>query len=296
MDQSTHNVRIACWKSIIQSCQERPAGITAKQWLAENNISDKSYYYYLRKFRKEAYLSLDQESSLTPLVSNQNQVSFAEVPFDMPEQQKNEILDTLVNFLTVIIYNILRVYLGKKYTYIVVGVISTIYLIFGNNIPAMIWGLDRVFRFIGFYAIGNILNDIKFDKKLIPEAKNLLISVGLLILVFGTTLLPIEARFYWYITGTIGTIALMIISYSFEKIGFINPLSHLGKCSLVILCIHGPIYRVIIKVISVVFKTNTDNARSNIILVIITTCCTLMISCCVQFICRKFFPWMIGKN
>ena len=97
MDQSTHNVRIARWKSIIQSCQERPAGITAKQWLAENNISDKSYYYYLRKFRKEAYLSLDQESSLTPLVSNQNQVSFAEVPFDMPEQQKNEILDTLVN-------------------------------------------------------------------------------------------------------------------------------------------------------------------------------------------------------
>ena len=97
MDQSTHNVRIACWKSIIQSCQERPAGITAKQWLAENNISDKYYYYYLRKFRKEAYLSLDQESSLTPLVSNQNQVSFAEVPFDMPEQQKNKILDTLVN-------------------------------------------------------------------------------------------------------------------------------------------------------------------------------------------------------
>lgn len=97
MDQSTHNVRIARWKSIIQSCQERPAGMTAKQWLAENNISDKSYYYYLRKFRKETYLSLDQESSLTPLVSNQNQVSFAEVPFDMPEQQKNEIPDTLVN-------------------------------------------------------------------------------------------------------------------------------------------------------------------------------------------------------
>ena len=29
--------------------------MTVKQWLADNGIKEKSYYYWLRKFRKEAY-------------------------------------------------------------------------------------------------------------------------------------------------------------------------------------------------------------------------------------------------
>lgn len=53
MDQLTHNVRRSNWINIIRQCQDRPAGTTAKQWLAENDISEKSYYYWLRKIRRE---------------------------------------------------------------------------------------------------------------------------------------------------------------------------------------------------------------------------------------------------
>ena len=38
MDQLTHNVRRSNWINIIRQCQDRPAGTTAKQWLAENDI------------------------------------------------------------------------------------------------------------------------------------------------------------------------------------------------------------------------------------------------------------------
>ena len=34
MDQLTHNVRRSNWINIIRQCQDRPAGTTAKQWLA----------------------------------------------------------------------------------------------------------------------------------------------------------------------------------------------------------------------------------------------------------------------
>lgn len=54
MDQSTHEVRRNNWMNIINQCQNRPANMTAKQWLADNGISDKSYYYWLRKIRLEA--------------------------------------------------------------------------------------------------------------------------------------------------------------------------------------------------------------------------------------------------
>ena len=49
----THTVRRSNWINIIRQCQDRPAGTTAKQWLAENDISEKSYYYWLRKIRRE---------------------------------------------------------------------------------------------------------------------------------------------------------------------------------------------------------------------------------------------------
>ena len=34
MDQLTHTVRGSNWINIIRQCQDRPAGTTAKQWLA----------------------------------------------------------------------------------------------------------------------------------------------------------------------------------------------------------------------------------------------------------------------
>jgi hypothetical protein len=55
MDQITTDVRTADWVSIIKQCQNRPEGQTAKQWLEENGISSKKYYYWLRKIRNQVY-------------------------------------------------------------------------------------------------------------------------------------------------------------------------------------------------------------------------------------------------
>lgn len=55
MDSLTHNVRRANWLNIINQCQERPANVTVRQWMKDNDINEKSYYYWLRKFRKESY-------------------------------------------------------------------------------------------------------------------------------------------------------------------------------------------------------------------------------------------------
>ena len=55
MDQITHEIRLANWKKVIEECQARPEGQSAKQWLTEHGISDKSYYYWQRKIRFQAY-------------------------------------------------------------------------------------------------------------------------------------------------------------------------------------------------------------------------------------------------
>lgn len=79
MDQTTHKVRAARWKEIILQCQNRPKGMSVNQWMKNNQISEKTYYYWQRKIRKEAYDMLEQNKAL-PVASEKNDVSFAEIP------------------------------------------------------------------------------------------------------------------------------------------------------------------------------------------------------------------------
>lgn len=82
MDQLTHNVRRANWLNIIKQCQERPANVTVRQWLKDNDIKEKSYYYWLRKFRKESY----DQMQLPAATEEPAEISFVE--FASPTSEK----------------------------------------------------------------------------------------------------------------------------------------------------------------------------------------------------------------
>ena len=77
MDQSTHEIRRDYWFDIVTRCSQRPDGCTVRQWLAESGIKEKAYYYWLRKFRKEALTEFKTE---LPVVSKREQITFAEIP------------------------------------------------------------------------------------------------------------------------------------------------------------------------------------------------------------------------
>lgn len=83
MDNITHEVRIANWKEIITKCNDRAEGMTAAQWLEENDIPRDSYYYWLRRVRKESITQTDQ-NALTKAKQNCPTVTFAEVPAAEP--------------------------------------------------------------------------------------------------------------------------------------------------------------------------------------------------------------------
>ena len=82
MDQLTHNVRRANWLNIINHCQERPANIITRQWLKDNNIKEKSYYYWQRKSRKESY----DQMQLLAVTEEPAEISFVE--FAAPTSKK----------------------------------------------------------------------------------------------------------------------------------------------------------------------------------------------------------------
>ena len=65
MDKITHKVRCEQWTNIIKECLA--SGMPKMTWCREHGISDKSFFYWQRILREEAYLST-LENTLTPAV------------------------------------------------------------------------------------------------------------------------------------------------------------------------------------------------------------------------------------
>lgn len=89
MDKTTHEVRLANWTALISECQNRPKGQTIKAWLYEHGVSEKQYYYWQRKVRKQAY---DQMASNLPAAVSGDDagITFAEIPIHTAKQHVSE--------------------------------------------------------------------------------------------------------------------------------------------------------------------------------------------------------------
>ena len=87
MDSITHEMRLANWKPIVEACHARPQGQTAKQWLAQNNINEKQFYYWQRRIREEAYFL--HESGDLPILNSSPDFVFAEIPIGKTNSDSN---------------------------------------------------------------------------------------------------------------------------------------------------------------------------------------------------------------
>lgn len=102
MDKCTHEVRLQYWKNIIQQCQARPYGQSAKQWMAENGIREQSYYLWQRRIRKEAYEQMNTAKENLPAVQGRSEIDFAEIAMPTPKQHSAIISDVFPNAVAVI--------------------------------------------------------------------------------------------------------------------------------------------------------------------------------------------------
>ena len=91
MDQITHDVRTAQWAEIVRKCHERLENQSAKQWLDENGINEKRYYYWQRRIR-----NLVAETTNKSLLASQPTVEVTFVEMPAPIEQPVECPHTAV--------------------------------------------------------------------------------------------------------------------------------------------------------------------------------------------------------
>ena len=96
MDQITHTVRRSMWQDILLQCQNRPCGMSAKQWMIENDINEKTFYYWQRKLRKEAFESKSSDITKLQPIKPREELSFIELTKPKNQIQSDE-LNTIVH-------------------------------------------------------------------------------------------------------------------------------------------------------------------------------------------------------
>lgn len=65
MDKSVYELRSEYWRQIIRECNARKPGVTKLAWFKEHNINSKTYYYWQKRFRTEAVVSLQTENDIS---------------------------------------------------------------------------------------------------------------------------------------------------------------------------------------------------------------------------------------
>lgn len=97
----------------------------------------------------------------------------------------------------------------------------------------------------------------------------------------------------WFVTAFIGVTAIILVSQLINKNGI---LQYFGRISLIVLCIHGPVYRIVVKIISIPLHMSTEAVRENFLLAMIVVAVTMFICSVTYEIVIRTAPWMVGKK
>lgn len=76
------------WEKLIADCQN--SGLKVDDWCAKNNVRRNSYYYWLRKMRKDAC-----EAILPAIPNQETQIDFAKV--ELPVQQTQTMASVILH-------------------------------------------------------------------------------------------------------------------------------------------------------------------------------------------------------
>lgn len=195
-------------------------------------------------------------------------------------------------FITAVLFNIFVKAGGKKLAYMISALMSILYIVV--PMPEMFWGVNRVFKYIGFYAIGEFAAR-KISPKILADnkIKTEIVSIIFIMTNFILSYFKMTEGVMWFVTAILGVSGVAAAAILIHKNRI---LQYFGQISLVVLCIHGPVYRVVIKIISILSRMETDAVRENMVSALVVVAVTLVLCSIAYEIIIRITPWMAGKS
>lgn len=195
----------------------------------------------------------------------------------------------------------------KKFKFVSSFILFVIGYILSINNIILPWGIETAFISILFFYFGYI-----YKQKKSNLLKNKFICIILFLLSIIDIIVLYKLNYTMGMLGhNYGNIALFLIgvlsgSYiilfvcevmvKFLSAKLINIFSFLGKNTIIIMCCHEPIKRIVIKLVSIITNISEQILRSNIIYSLIITTVILFVILPIIFIINKYLPFVIGRK
>ena len=98
--------------------------------------------------------------------------------------------------------------------------------------------------------------------------------------------------FYFYVSALSGIGAIIIFSTFLQSARY---LSFVGRNTLIILCIHNPIKRIVIKIVATIVHLPVNPFRNSLLGGLICALATTAATIPFIFLINRYFPFLLGK-
>lgn len=196
-------------------------------------------------------------------------------------------------FLTMVLYNLLMNYCRVKHVYCLILIMTAVYVFIPFS--PMVWGIDKILRYMIFVAAGEICARARLDAqycKLNGTVKITLCCVLFILSLYISTHIA-TSRAIWFVTAVIGCTACSSLALLLDHC---RPLEYLGQASMLILCIHGVIYRTLVQITVMISGREMDVLRADYLYALIIVILTLVICSAIYAMIRKTIPLIIGQR
>ena len=197
-------------------------------------------------------------------------------------------------FVVTVGYNALHRLGGKKLAVGVTALLAVVYALL--DLPELPLCLERVCKFSVFYAVGHLLSGVEADEKLrkIPAAARAGLAVVLMAAGFWVSSMGLtQGILWWYAMAVVGLAGAILLCLTLPAWRVIT---YLGRISLVILCVHGPVYRIPFQGLSMVLNLSTAYLREHPVSLLLVTAITLAVCAVAYEVLVRVLPWMVGKR
>lgn len=195
-------------------------------------------------------------------------------------------------FTVCVIYNIIYSKANKIAAYIFSTVLFVVYAVL-YPLPHLPYEANRTAELMIIFAAGNIAAENKVDAALakLKAPLKLLLAAVFFAASYGMTYYGYFGNGLILPCALMGIAALMLLSMLIEKAVL---LAKIGRMTLLIMLIHGPMYRVLVKVSSMLMSCGTDEIRGNMPIAVLLSMITIFLCAVIYLLLVKIAPWSIG--
>ncbi len=161
------------------------------------------------------------------------------------------------------------------------------------------WCLDAMTMALPFYALGYMLAG-KEKLSSVSKGKAAVLSAVLLAILIPLALFNGKADmnnniyqnyFLYYLAAFCGIAFIWALS----QLCRFRWLKYLGSASLVIMCVHEPVKRIVIQLTASALHTASDAVRVNPFFVLLLSAAVVLACLPVYYLVKRFFPFVMGK-